>query len=418
LKIVIDPLFLRRPKLNYISPAVCEAIFSGTGSPIIVLADISKLPGPTGLVISGAGRHRFSWNAYPGALCYNVYTAVIEVHDTFECEALVAQSTTVSYRLLFECLGDPFVILPSAGCYRVSAITPDGESDLSDPACLCDFNPPPPVEVCNEEQTATCTPPLVGAPVTIAAGSFCTLANDNPADIAAAQAQMNEQALAQAESELSCSGGGGGNTAVAYYKLDEVTGQRADMVGANPLTEPAGAVGSATGIINSGADWPNEFGGEYLATASTTFFAFPASWSVSCWLRPSLSSGSCPIFQIPMCGVAGQGQGDGTMNIETFVFTPGVNFPNQFVIPAWDATVNRFRIYFNGVLTTDDIFPGAQLTDPLSLWLSHSNLGTFSDVFFGTIDEFGVWSRTLTGAEVITLYNGGAALAFGAPGFP
>lgn len=267
MKIVIDPLFLRRPKLNYISPAVCEAIFSGTGSPIIVLDDISKLPGPTGLVWGGRGQFRLSWNRYPGALCYNVYTAILtETQLSFPCTDL--QETVqgdITFAILEECLINPFVVVSQPGCYRISAITGDGESDLSDPICTCecpdcvcppgtefypDYNdclcspqacpggqtwdpilcqcvpcgtqqcppsfipdypdpcncipsPGGSVNVCNEEQTATCP----GDSVTIPAGTFCMQApNRLPATIAAAQAQMNADALAQAESELECDG--------------------------------------------------------------------------------------------------------------------------------------------------------------------------------------------------------------------
>lgn len=206
MNLVIETLFLRRPKLDYLSPAICEAIFSSTGSPTIILNEIGKHPGPTGLVMGGTGRRRFSWNAYPGALCYNVYTAVIEPTTITECEALVAASLTITYQLLFECHVEPFVIVPHAGCYRVSAITPDGESDLSDPLCTCDF-PSPTVEVCNQEQTATCTPPQTGAPVTTPAGVFCVEVPADPDAIAEAQAQMNTLALDEATAELICSGG-------------------------------------------------------------------------------------------------------------------------------------------------------------------------------------------------------------------
>lgn len=263
MKIVIDPLYLRRPKLNYISPAVCEGIFSGTGSPIIILDDISRGLGPTGLVIGGRGQFRLSWNVYPGALCYNVYSLVLtETQLSFPCTDVQAISQTGTYQILFECLVSPTVILPQAGCYRISAITGDGETDLSDPICTCEcpecscppgtefypefndclcsqqpcpdgevwdptlclcvpcgsqqcapgFMPDPAnpcacipgggglVTVCNEERTATC--PQGGDPVVIPAGTFCVQVP--PANVAAAQNQMNSQAQAQAESELEC----------------------------------------------------------------------------------------------------------------------------------------------------------------------------------------------------------------------
>lgn len=140
---VIETLFLRRPKLDYLSPGICEAIFSGTGSPIIVLPEFGRLTRPTGLILSGTGAFvRLTWNAYPGALCYNVYTAVLTTDTLTEsCSRLSSTSGTLEYRLMFECLHSPEFVFPRYGCYRVTAITADGETDLSDPICTCEYVP-------------------------------------------------------------------------------------------------------------------------------------------------------------------------------------------------------------------------------------------------------------------------------------
>lgn len=255
MNLVLDTLFLRRPKINYVSPPVCEAIFSGTGSPIIILADIGKLPGPTGLVAGGVGNRRLSWNRYPGALCYNVYTAVITANDpcagiadpnlkaVCECQTIAAygnhipSGVTVTYELLAECFIDPFFLVPTVGCYRVSAITPDGESDLSDPTCICDFTPiPHPITVCNTSQTASCTPPLVGPDVTVPAGVYCIEVENDPDTVAAAQSEMNAQALAQAQSELACGSLPGGCIAWGGLTWD-----------APVITPGSPVVGSASG---------------------------------------------------------------------------------------------------------------------------------------------------------------------------
>lgn len=114
----LDVLCLRRPKINYVSPPVCEAIFSGSGIPIIILEPFNLLTKITGIVVIRDGNTRIiSWPAYPGAVCYNVYQ----------------QQEDGSYLLIAECIEDTTITLPQGRPIIITPITPDGEGDLSDP---------------------------------------------------------------------------------------------------------------------------------------------------------------------------------------------------------------------------------------------------------------------------------------------
>ena len=114
----LDVLCLRRPKINYVSPPVCEAIFSGSGIPIIVLEPFNVLTKITGIVVIRDGNTRvISWPAYPGAICYNVYQ----------------QQPDGSYVLIAECIEDPTITLPPGLPIIITPVTPDGEGDVSDP---------------------------------------------------------------------------------------------------------------------------------------------------------------------------------------------------------------------------------------------------------------------------------------------
>lgn len=117
-----DYLFLRRPKINYVTPPICEVFFSATGSSVVIFIEPFTRPRVTGLTISaGAGTTVvLNWDALSDALCYTVYRA--DVADE-------------SFSIVAECITPNQFTSPVGGCFRVSAITPEGETDLSDTVC-------------------------------------------------------------------------------------------------------------------------------------------------------------------------------------------------------------------------------------------------------------------------------------------
>lgn len=115
---VFHYLCLRKPRLDYISPPIC-CDFSGSGSPVIVLDPFGLLSGPTGLILGGDGNLTLSWSPYPGALCFNIYQAVDEDNPDGE------------YVIIAECVEGNSFQLPENGVFKISAITNDGESELS-----------------------------------------------------------------------------------------------------------------------------------------------------------------------------------------------------------------------------------------------------------------------------------------------
>jgi hypothetical protein len=119
----IELLFLRHPKIDYISPPVCEVLFSSSAGPVIVLNPFTPQNFPTGLILGGVGGFLLSWNTYPGALCYSVYRSV-NPNDAFGQYIIIAECIPNAF---FDLSGEP------AGYYRVSAITLDGETPLSLP---------------------------------------------------------------------------------------------------------------------------------------------------------------------------------------------------------------------------------------------------------------------------------------------
>lgn len=123
---VLDFLKLRRPVLNYISPPVCEILFSSTG--VIIGLDPFVTRVVTGLALGGGGDGgSLIWDTEPDDVCFNVYkeSAVPGVYD-----------------LILECVPGPDIPVPDPpGCYKVSAVTPSGETDLSAPLCIAGVPP-------------------------------------------------------------------------------------------------------------------------------------------------------------------------------------------------------------------------------------------------------------------------------------
>lgn len=115
--------FQRVPRLNYVSPPICEMEFSSSAFPTIILNPHARKVGPTGLeFFVQDGRIFLRWNNYPGAICFSIYKAVDEL-DPFG-----------DYHLVAECVQSPADIDSfGPGVYRISAITIEGETTFSDP---------------------------------------------------------------------------------------------------------------------------------------------------------------------------------------------------------------------------------------------------------------------------------------------
>jgi hypothetical protein len=137
-------LFLRNVKFDYICPPICEALFSSTGEPTILLEVFDKTP-MAGLEYTWDGTNfTIDWSAYPGALCYSVYRV-----------------ESGEYVLVAECVDE--VVVPDDGeCYVVTAITPEGETPPSGELC-------PDVDICPAwvSVPAGNTPVLCGEELTI-----------------------------------------------------------------------------------------------------------------------------------------------------------------------------------------------------------------------------------------------------------
>lgn len=342
-------LYLRRPVIDYICPGFCETDFSGSGSPIIILDPFGRIVSPSGLVLSGDGNLTLSWSPYPGALCFNIY------------QAADANNPDGEYVIIAECVEGNSFQLPEPGSYRVSAITPDGESELSASVTVEEGPaPPPPVSIWNgliaywawENNLVDST------------GNGHTLYDIPPVAFAAGKVNT------------------GGSTAAfgdGRYGQDDA------------VFDFSGAAGSVFTFVG----WYNA--SEVSPTHITNIFQY-GNWGISAdnlnFLGTFLDDGTF-----------------GGTNQQMVV--PGV-LPNVwfFIVVHYNGVTNTGYMEVNRANNAFLGLPCRLAGSPGSSGFIGNHVGAFSPAATAYLDEYAFWPRELTTAELDYLYNGGVGKTF------
>lgn len=212
---------------------------------------------------------------------------------------------------------------------------------------------------------------------------------------------------------------------LSYWKLDEASGNRADAHGSDTLTDN-NTVAAVTGIINNGADF-TAASNESLshATSKGGAVGLPISYNLWVYINDTSEKGS---FLEDGGGTAG-----GSFGIAIGVGSGNFDTNgNNLIVPFWGidwqdtgvaigtgwhmitvvlGTDGKIKAYKDGTL----VFTGTSVLTAWSTGLrlgNSTNNGSFPRYFDGAIDEVGIWSKALTGAEITSLYNAGAGLAY------
>lgn len=196
---------------------------------------------------------------------------------------------------------------------------------------------------------------------------------------------------------------------VSYWKLDESSGNAADSVGSNTLTN-TGTMTYGTGKINNGAVLA---AGKYLSRSSAVLTAVN-NISTSFWVNipdTSETGGFVRIGSIAGsdgwgCGVGGTRYDNAGNNL--IVLIDGVAWRSFGALGAagWKHCVitrgaTTWKAYVNGVQL------GSTFTDTPVAPSAVTYIGNDQADWAGTIDEIGFWNRELTAGEVSQLWNGG-----------
>ena len=210
---------------------------------------------------------------------------------------------------------------------------------------------------------------------------------------------------------------------VSYWKLDETSGNASDATGNGcTLTNNNGTTPYSAGIINNGAA-PNISGtGQYLNNLNFSNAVKGVPMTVSGWMNVA-SGGS------QMIGI----RAPDSDNTQAWIaWAPGNYVNARYGKASAMITTNLptagawhfFALTDNGTAVTLYIDGVSQATANYSGYFSGTNrpftIGNGGDkdptsYYAGKVDEVGVWSRALSAAEVIQLYNAGKGLAYPFP---
>jgi hypothetical protein len=219
---------------------------------------------------------------------------------------------------------------------------------------------------------------------------------------------------------------------VAYWKLDEASGNRADSHSTNTLTDN-NTVASATGKIGLAADFEaSNLESLSITNAAQVGLGFTSDFTVAGWLKFESLPGVGGYFNLfdKDAGPGARGfysalRDAGAGNFEWMLMAAnGLGTSSTAV--SWNpstgtwyhvaivytASAGSMKLYVNGALlgTGTGLRTSIQATtNPFYIGAVNGGGGQSFD---GLIDELGAWTRVLDAADVASLYNGGSGITY------
>lgn len=201
------------------------------------------------------------------------------------------------------------------------------------------------------------------------------------------------------------------DNAIGYYKFDESSGNAADSVASNTLTN-VNTVTYSTGKIKNGASFA-QASSQYFTGGSITL---PVAFTVSGWFKLNSVSGNLDTIFNHNSTSAGA-VWIGAINNALYIsnFTTDINTGAILSSGVWYFFVAKS----NGTTASISINAGTPVTGGVThgstastFWVGERQDSNASAYLDGMIDELYIVGRQITGAEETTLYNGGAGLAY------
>jgi hypothetical protein len=206
---------------------------------------------------------------------------------------------------------------------------------------------------------------------------------------------------------------------IAYYSLDEASGNALDAHGSNDLTENS-TVGIGTGKVNGARDFEQTESDYFEIADNTDLSTGDIDFTIALWFKPE----STPVINGIACkGTAGGANTEWSLfsfltsnwQFQVYQSTTAYTAINSAVAPsagnwfflvAWhDSAANTINLQVNN---------GKPASTAHSIGVNDGNesfnIGRASATYFGDglIDEVGFWKRVLTSDERTELYNSGS----------
>jgi hypothetical protein len=208
---------------------------------------------------------------------------------------------------------------------------------------------------------------------------------------------------------------------ISYWKLDEASGNAADAHGSNTLT-PVAAPTGATGIINNGRDF-EQSSSQFLECAdNASLDRGDTDFSFSLWVSLETSTATTQTI-LSKDGGAGDRQYRLDVSggsLRWFVFDSGGGVAGQ-ASAAWNPSLGTFHhivVWHDAAANEvgyviDDGTPVTAATSAAAgTGGADFEIAGNPNAFDGIIDEVGLWGRVISDAEITSLYNSGAGLAY------
>jgi len=214
---------------------------------------------------------------------------------------------------------------------------------------------------------------------------------------------------------------------IAYWKLDESSGNASDSTANGKTLTNTGTVTYTTGKINNAGNFSGS--SQYLTRASEAYFQITGALSISLWVNADTLSADRQLVSKNDNNISNSEFGIIYRSTGKFAFFSAnasnyyylstnstysaTNWYHVVVTRAGSSSGSAVLIYVNGssvattVDSTDPSFVGTS-SYPLNIGSQNNN----NSAFDGKIDEVGIWTRELTSAEVTQLYNSGNGLSY------
>lgn len=208
---------------------------------------------------------------------------------------------------------------------------------------------------------------------------------------------------------------------VSYWKLDESSGTAADSKGSNTGTVAGTVTQGSSGKINTAYTFSG-FSDTWLDCGSDASLRMTSAGTISAWVYQTTSDNYSTVvgnddFDTDRHGYNFFIRLDGTVSLELASASAAQSVTSttaisnnvwNHIVATWDGT--NVHIYVNGNdegAVSQTVTP---TTNTSSFKIGNASIGSYN--YTGRIDEVGVWSRALTGAEVTTLYNSGGGKTY------